>query len=396
VVAVNKIDKEDADPSRVRQQLSEHELVPAEWGGDTEFVDVSAKSDLNIDGLLDTITVVAEMEELKANPAVPARGVTIEAHLDKGRGPVATIIVRRGTLRVGDAIVCGGAFGKVRAMLDENGQPMAEAGPAAPAQILGFATVPAAGDDFKVVSDEREARQIAQERESKDRRADMVAVPGALTSLENLFDRVQAGEVSELVLIVKADVQGSLEALTDALVKLDTGEVKTKIIHRAVGAITENDVRLAEASGGLIIGFNVRPDRTARALAEKEGVDIRTYRVIYEAVESIESALKGMLAPEFEEIVTGQAEVRQLFRVPRIGVVNGCYVIEGSINRNARVRVLRDGLVVFDGVISSLRRFKDDVKDVNTGFECGIGVENFQDTKEGDVIEAYELREIER
>ncbi|MCC7075508.1 MAG: translation initiation factor IF-2 [Acidimicrobiia bacterium] len=395
IVAVNKIDKPNADPSRVRQQLSEYELIPSEWGGDTEFVDLSAKEQLNIDGLLETIAVVAELEELKANPVVPARGVAIEAHLDKGRGAVASVIVRQGTLRRGDVIVCGRAYGRVRAMLDENGRPLDEASPAMPAQILGFQSVPQAGDEFKVVADERQARHVAEIRAQRDRRAELVATPQGLT-LESLFDQVKAGEVAELVLVVKADVQGSLEALTDALGKLDTDEVKTKVIHRAVGGVNENDVRLAGASGGLVIGFNVRPDRQSRALAEEEGVEIRTYRVIYEAIDEIEKALKGLLAPEFEEIVLGQAEVRALFKVPRAGVVAGCMVTDGQITRNARVRVVRDGAVVFEGGLSSLKRFKEDVREVNQGYECGMGVENFQDVKEGDVIEAYEMREVPR
>ncbi|MCE7884648.1 MAG: translation initiation factor IF-2 [Actinobacteria bacterium ATB1] len=395
VVAVNKVDKPNADPNRVRQQLSEFELIPSEWGGDTEFVDVSAKERWNIDALLDTIAVVAELEELKANPEVPARGVAIEAYLDKGRGPVANVIVRQGTLRRGDSIVCGSAFGRVRAMLDEHGSQLDEAGPATPAQILGFQTVPQAGDEFRVVEDERKARQIAEDRGQRERRADLVATPQGLT-LESLFDQVKAGEIAELVLVVKADVQGSLEALKDALVKLDTDEVKTKIVHSAVGGIGEQDVRLAEVSGGLVIGFNVRPDRQARALAEDVGVEVRTYRVIYEVIEDIEKALKGLLAPEFEEVVLGQAEVRALFKVPRAGVVAGCMVTDGQITRNAKVRVVRQGTVVFEGDISSLKRFKEDAREVNQGYECGIGVENFQDVKEGDVIEAYELREVER
>ncbi len=394
VVAVNKIDKDDADPTRVRQQLSEHGLVPSEWGGDTEFVDLSAKAELGIDDLLDTIAVVAELEDLKANPDGPARGTAIEAHLDKGRGPVATLLVRRGTLRVGDAVACGTAAGRVRAMLDDTGKNVKEAGPSTPVLLLGLSSVPAAGDDFRVVADDREARGMAQDRETRERKAELVTEAGPALTLESLFEAVQAGEVAELVLIVKADVQGSLEALADALGKLSTDQVKLKIIHRAVGAITENDVRLAEASRGLIVGFSVRPDRAARALAEEIGVEIRTYRVIYEVVDDIRAALQGLLAPEFHEVVLGQAEVRQLFRVPRIGVVAGCYVQEGRITRNARARVLRDGAVVYDGTVGSLRRFKEDVREVAAGYECGIGVERFQDVKEGDVIEGYEMKEV--
>jgi len=395
VVAVNKIDKEGADPNRPRQQLSEHELIPVEWGGDTEFVDVSAKTGDHIDDLLETVGLVAELEDLRADPLVPARGVAIEAHLDKGRGPVATVIVKQGTLRPGDVVVCGGAFGKVRAMLDDSGDKLAEAGPSAPAQILGMQSVPAAGDEFHVVSDERTARQLAQERAERDRRAELVSVPSGLT-LESLFEHVQAGEISELPLVLKADVQGSLEAVADALTKLSGDEVKVKLIHKAVGGINKNDITLAEASGGLVVGFNVRPDAATRRLAEDEGVDVRTYRVIYEMVEDVENALKGMLAPEYEEVVLGEAEVRALFKVPKAGTVAGCYVLSGQITRNAKVRLLREGTVIFEGDLSSLKRFKEDVREVNQGYECGIGLSNYDDLKEGDVIEAFELREVPR
>ena len=395
VVAVNKIDKDNADPARVRQQLSEKELVPVEWGGETEFVDVSAKENLNIDGLLETIAVVAELEELKADPTVSARGTVVESYLDKGRGPVATVIVRQGTLGRGDIVGSGGSYGKVRALLDDAGEQMQAALPATPTQILGLDSVPEAGDEFHVWPDEKAARQHAAERDAAERRAAQVGTPDALT-LESLFEHVQTGDVSELVLLLKADVQGSLEAVSDALVKLSNDEVKVNLVLKSVGGISESDVRLAEASGGLILGFNVRPDRQARDLADEAGVEIRTYRVIYELVEEIAQALTGMLAPEFKEVLHGQAEVRALFRVPRVGVAAGCYVQEGKILRNSKARVVRDGTVVYDGEFASLRRFKDNVNEVASGYECGIGVENFQDVKEGDVIESYSMEEIAR
>lgn len=394
VVAVNKIDKPEADPARVRQQLTEHGLVPEEWGGDAVFVDVSAKTGQNLDQLLEMLLLVADVQELKANARSRARGVAIEAHLDRGRGPVATVLVQRGTLRVGDAIVCGGAWCRVRAMLDEHGRPLKEAPPGTPGQVLGFSTVPQAGDEFRVVSDERAARQIAQERLAKQRAAELVSQ--RRVTLEELFKQIGEGEVTELNLILKADVQGSLEAIEDALNKLAVGDVRVRILHRAVGAITENDVTLAQASGTIVIGFNVRPDPKARDLAERERVDIRTYQIIYKLVEDVEAALKGLLKPEFAEHVLGRARVRQTFRVPRIGVIAGSYVEEGTITRGAKVRLLREGVVLADSVISSLKRFKDDAREVQQGYECGIGIDNFQDIKEDDVLEAYEVREIAR
>jgi translation initiation factor IF-2 len=394
VVAVNKVDKPEADPMKVRQQVSEHELVPEEWGGDTIFVDVSAKTGANVDQLLDMLLLVADIQELKANPTAPARGVAIEAHLDKGRGPVATILVQRGTLKVGDSIVCGGAWARVRAMLDENGLPIKEAGPGSPVQVLGFSTVPQAGDPFSTVTDERAARHIAQERLQRLRVAELVSQKRV--TLDELFAQIGEGEVTELNVILKADVQGSLEAIEDALAKIEVGDVRVRILHKAAGAITENDVTLAQASGAVVIGFNVRPDPKARDLAEKESVDIRTYTIIYKLIEDVEAALKGMLKPEFEERVLGRAVVRQTFKVPRIGLIAGSYVEEGTITRGAKVRLLRDGVVLADSVISSLKRFKDDAREVQQGYECGIGIDNFQDIKEGDVMEAYEVREIVR
>ncbi|HJT37932.1 MAG TPA: translation initiation factor IF-2, partial [Actinomycetota bacterium] len=394
VVAVNKIDKEGADPTRVRQQLTELELVPEEWGGNTPFVDISAKQGTNIDDLLDVLLLVADIQDLKANEKAPPRGVVIEAHLDKGRGPVATVLVQRGTLRVGDIIVCGTAWARVRAMLDDAGKPVNEAGPGSPAQVLGFNAVPEAGDDFRSVPDERSARQIAQDRESRRRAADLVS--RKVVTLEDLYQQTREGELTELNVILKADVQGSLEAVQDALEKMKMEDVAVRVIHRAVGAITENDVTLAEASGAIIVGFNVRPDPKARALAEQSGVEIRTYQIIYKLVEDIEAALKGMLKPVFVEEISGRAQVRATFKVPKIGTIAGCYMEEGKATRGQKVRLLRDGVVVADTTVSSLRRFKDDVREVAAGYECGVGLENFQDLKEGDVLEFYEVREVPR
>jgi translation initiation factor IF-2 len=395
VVAVNKVDKPEADPQRVRQQLVEHGIVPAEWGGENEFVDVSAKTRQNLDHLLETILLVADIQELRADPHAHARGVVLEAHLDKGRGAIATVLVQRGTLRAGDAVVSGQAWAKVRAMLDENGQPLKEAGPAKPAQVLGWSHVPEAGVEFRVVADEREARHVAQEREARSRAAEF-AVSRTGASLAELLTQARAEEMPALNVIVKADVQGSLEAILDALDKIPQSEVRLQVIHRGVGGITENDVSLAAASGAVIIGFNVRPEVAARELAEKEGVDLRLYRVIYQVLDDIRQALTGMLAPEEQEVELGRAEVRALFRVPRLGVIAGCMVTHGTITRGSLARLVRDGVIVYTGRIASLRRFKDDVREVAEGFECGIGLENFQDIHEGDVIEAYEVREIAR
>jgi translation initiation factor IF-2 len=394
IVAVNKIDKPEADPARVRQQMVELEVVPSEWGGTYEFVDVSAKARTNLDSLLETILLVADLEELKGDPEGPARGTVLEAHLDKGRGPVASVLVQRGTLEVGDTLVSGITWAKVRAMLDENGQQVKQAGPSKPVQILGWAATPNAGDEFREVEDEREARHIAQEREAKVRAAELVTTRPP--TLQELMAQARRAEVPELNLIVKADVQGSIGALLDAFAKLPQDEVRVNVIRSAAGAITESDIALALASDAIVVGFNVRPDAPARELAEREGVDVRLYRVIYDAIDDVRNALSGMLKPEERETELGRAEVRALFRVPRVGVVAGCYVLEGQIVRNARARVVRDGVIVYDGRIGSLRRFKDDVREVAEGFECGIGIENFNDVKEGDVIEAYEVREVAR
>jgi translation initiation factor IF-2 len=374
----------------------EHGIVPAEWGGEYEFVDVSAKARTNLDQLLETILLVADLQELKADPQASVRGVTLEAHLDRGRGPIATILVQRGTLRVGGALVGGTAYARVRAMFDENGRPVTEAGPARPVQVLGWSLVPHAGDEVRAVSDEKEARHIAQERESKARAAELAASRPGAVSLADLLVQARQGELPVLTLIVKADVQGSLEAILDALDKLPQEEVRVNVVHRGVGGINENDVSLALASDAVVIGFNVRPDVNARELADKEGVDLRLYRVIYQLLDDVQQALSGLLAPERQEVELGRAEVRALFRVPRLGVVAGCMVTHGSITRGALARLVRDGTIVYTGRVGSLRRFKDDVREVAEGYECGIGLENFQDVHEGDVIEAYEVREVAR
>jgi translation initiation factor IF-2 len=393
-VAVNKVDKPEADPQRVRTQMVEQGIVPTQFGGTYEFVDVSAKTKQNLNDLLETILLVADVEDLKGDPEGRARGAVLEAHLDKGRGPVATVLVQRGTLEVGDTLVSGTAFAKVRAMLDENGQHVKQAGPSKPALILGWSATPNAGDDFRQVEDEREARHVAQEREAKVRAAELVTTRPP--TLQELMAQARHDEIPELNLIVKADVQGSIGALVDAFAKLPQDEVRVNVIRSAAGAITESDVALAQASSAIIVGFNVRPDVQARDLAEKEGVDIRTYRVIYDAIDDVRAALSGMLSPEQQENVTGTAEVRAIFRVPRAGVIAGCYITRGNIVRNSKARVVRDGVVVYESTVSSLRRFKDDVREVAEGFECGIGIENFNDIHEGDVIEAFEVREVAR
>jgi translation initiation factor IF-2 len=398
VVAVNKIDKEGANPDKVRQQLTEYNLVAEEYGGQTLFVDVSAKAGTGIEDLLDAVLLTADAAlDLGAPAAVDAQGVAIEAHLDKGRGPVATVLVQRGTLRVGDSIVAGDAFGRVRAMLDEHGQPVEEAGPSRPVLVLGFTSVPGAGDNFLVVPEDRVARQIAERRQARERNAELAQQRGR-PSLEDLFERIEAGKVDTLNLILKGDVSGSVEAVEDALLKIEVGdEVGLRIIHRGVGAITENDVTLAKASDAVILGFNVRPEGKARELAERERIDVRYYSVIYQAIDDIEAALKGMLKPEYEEVQLGTAEVREVFKVPKIGNVAGSLVRSGTIVRNTKARLVRDGVVVADNLtIDSLRRFKDDVREVLEGYECGIGLGNFNDIKTDDVIETWELREKPR
>ena len=395
VVAVNKVDKPEANPIKVRQQLTEYDLVAEEYGGKTPFVDVSAKSKQGLEDLLETILLTADVElDLKANPDRRAQGSIVEAHLDKGRGAMATILVRRGTLRVGDAVVAGTAFGRIRAMYDDLGKEVPTAKPAQPVAVIGLSTPPTAGDEVRAVSDERVARSIAQTREARQRQAEIAT--SSAPRLEDLFERIKEGQLEELPLIIKADVMGSVEAINDALVKLDIPEVRLRVLHKGAGAITENDIALAATSGAIVIGFSVRPSVTAREMATREGVDVRLYSVIYQVVEDIEKALKGKLAPVYEEKALGTAEVRQLFRVPRIGVVAGSYVTGGEIVRNAKARLVRGGVVIYEGKIDSLRRFKDDARTVAAGFECGIGLENYQDIKEGDIIEAFEMVEIPR
>ncbi len=398
VVAVNKIDLPEADPTKVRGQLTEYGLVPEEYGGDTMFVDVSAKSELNLESLLEAIVLTADASlDLRANPTQDAQGLVVEAHLDRGRGPVATVLVQRGTLRVGDSIVAGPAYGRVRAMLDEHGDNIEEAYPSRPAMVLGLTAVPGAGQNFIVVDDDRMARQIAEKREARERAA-MQAKRRVRRTLEDFMASMEKGESQELNLILKGDVSGSVEALEDSLAQIDVGEeVSLRVIDRGVGAITETNVDLAAASDAIIIGFNVRPQGKATEMADKEGVEIRYYTVIYQAIEEIEAALKGMLKPEYEEQVLGQAEIREIFRSSRTGNIAGCMVTSGVIRRNAKVRLLRDGAVVQDNVdLASLRREKDDVSEVREGFECGLVLRNYQDIKIGDVVEAFEMREIPR
>ena len=398
VVAVNKVDKPDADPAKVRGQLTEYGLVAEEYGGETIFVDVSAKQGTGVADLLEAVLLTADAAlDLQANPDQDAQGVAIEAHLDKGRGPVATVLVQRGTLRPGDSIVAGEAHGRVRAMLDEHGVSVEQAGPSRPVQVLGLTAVPGAGDTFLVVEEDRVARQIANSRQARERNAQLAQQRGRRT-LEDFLKQVEQGEIAELKLIIKGDVSGSVEALEDALVKLDVGEdVSLRVIHRGVGAITENDVTLANASEAVIIGFNVRPEGKAREMAEREGVDVRYYSVIYQAIDEVEAALKGLLKPEFEEVQLGTAEIQEVFRSSKFGNIAGAMVRSGLIRRNSKARLVRDGAVVAENLtIDSLRRFKDDATEVRDGFECGIGLGSFNDIKVGDTIETFELREKER
>lgn len=394
VVAINKIDKDGANPDRVMQELTEYEVIPEAWGGQNMFVEVSAKKRLNIDDLLETIILQADVLELKANPDALATGFVIEANLDKGRGPVATVLVQRGTLRTGDAVVAGTSYGHVRALINPRGENVDSARPADPVEILGLNSVPVAGDEFRVFEDERDARKLAEERALRERLAEQQHK--AHMSLDDLFNRIEEGKQTDLNLIVKADVQGSIEALRDAFEKMDQSEVKINIVHSAVGGITETDVTLATASDAIIIGFNVRPTGKSRQQAEKEKVDIRLYRVIYQAIEDINAARVGLLSPDIIEVDTGIAEVRETFKVPKVGLIAGCYISEGEIHRDDKVRVVRDGTVIYEGTISSLRRFKDDVSSVRFGYECGIGISGYQDIKVGDTIEGFTTKEIER
>ena len=397
VVAVNKIDKEGADPTKVRGQLTEYGLVPEEYGGDTMFVDVSAVTSQGLDQLLEAIVLTADAAlDLRANPEMPAQGVAIEAHLDKGRGPVATVLVQRGTLHVGDSIVCGPAYGRVRALLNDRGENVSSAPPSFPVQVLGLTAVPGAGDSFLVVEDDRMARQIAERRASRLRMAAQAAGTRRKT-LDQLFEQLEKGETQELRLILKGDGAGSVEALEDALSKIDVGdEVSLRVIDRGVGAITETNVSLAAASEAVIVGFNVRPQGKATELAEREGVDIRYYSVIYDAIDEIEAALKGMLKPIYEEVTLGQAEIREIFRSSKAGIIAGCMIINGSIRRNAKARLLREGVVITNSTIASLRREKDDVTEVREGYECGMTLANYSDIRIGDIIETYEMRETPR
>nr|WP_025322415.1 translation initiation factor IF-2 [Deferrisoma camini] len=391
IVAVNKMDKPDADPERVKRQLTEHGLVPEEWGGDVICVPVSAKKRDGIDDLLEMIALQAELLDLKANPNKPARGVVIEARVDRGRGPVASVLVQEGTLKVGDVVLAGHHYGRIRALINDQGKRVKQAGPSIPVEVLGLGGVPTAGEAFQVVESERVAKQIATRRAEKARQEEMAKT--RRVSLEDLHAQLAQGEVQDLNLIIKADVQGSVEALTKALEERSTDEVRVRVIHGAVGGITENDVNLATASHAIIIGFNVRPESKASQLADQQGVDIRLYNVIYDAIDDLNKAVQGLLAPTIEEKVLGRAEVRQLFRVPKVGTVAGCYVTEGVAQRSARVRLLRDNVVVYEGTLASLKRFKDDVREVREGMECGLSIQNYNDIKEGDVVEFFVVEE---
>ena len=394
IVAINKMDKPEANPDRIKQQLTEYELVPEEWGGETIICPISAKTGMGIDNLLDMVVLTAEMRELKANPNRSARGAVIEARLDKGRGPVATLLVQNGTLKQGDVIIAGTAVGRVRAMTDARGKKLTEAGPSVPVEIIGMSEVPGAGDEFHAVADERMARELAEQRKQDQKNA--LAGPAVQkVSLEDLFSQIKQGEIKNLNIIVKADVQGSAEAVKASLEKLSNEEVRVRVIHCAVGAISESDVMLAATSGAIIVGFNVRPDANAKDTAARNNVDMRMYRVIYDAINEVEAAMKGMLAPRFKEVELGTAEVRNVFRITGVGMVAGCYVTDGKMQRGAQMRLLRDNIVIYDGAIASLQRFKDSVKEVAQGYECGITFEKFQDIKEGDIVEAFLMEQIE-
>ena len=393
IVAINKMDKPEANPERIKEQLTKYELVPEEWGGETIICPISAKTGEGIDNLLEMVNLTAEMQELKANPNRSAHGAVIEARLDKGRGPVATLLVQNGTLKQGDVIIAGTAVGRVRAMTSAKGEKLTEAGPSVPVEIIGMGEVPGAGDDFHAVADERMARELVEQRKHEQKMA--ASAPVGKVSLEDLFSQIKQGEMKDLNIIVKADVQGSAEAVKASLEKLSNEEVRVRVIHCAVGAISESDVMLATTSNAIIVGFNVRPDNNAKESAARNNVDMRMYRVIYDCINEIETAMKGMLAPKFKEVELGQAEVRNVFRITGVGMVAGCYVTNGKMQRGAQMRLLRDNIVIYDGAIASLQRFKDSVKEVAQGYECGITFEKFQDIKEGDVIEAYLMEQIE-
>ncbi len=393
VVAINKMDTVGANPDRIKQQLTEYDIVPEEWGGETIVCPISAKTGMGIDNLLENLVILAEIQELKANPNRAAKGAVIEARLDKGRGPIMTVLVQNGTLKLGDIIIAGTAVGRVRTMINDKGQRITEAGPSVPVEISGMSEVPSAGDTFDAVADERMARELADERKTQQKNAAFGA--NKKVSLEDLFSQIQAGEMKTLNIIVKADVQGSAEAVKASLEKITNEEVRVKVIHSAVGAINESDVMLAATSGAIIVGFNVRPDNAARDSAARSNVDMRMYRVIYDCINEIEAAMKGMLAPKFKEAIIGHAEVRETYKVSKVGTVTGCYVQDGKIQRGCQVRVLRDNVVVHEGDLASLRRFKDDVKEVASGYECGMQVEKFNDIKVGDVIECFVMEQIE-
>ena len=394
IVAINKIDRPGANVDRVKQELTEHGLVSEDWGGDTICVPVSAKTGENLDSLLEMILLTAEMQELTADPNRKSKGTVIEAKLDKGRGAVASLLIQNGTLHVGDSILVGSTYGRIRAMFDDMGKKIKSAGPSIPVEVLGLSEVPAAGDRFVVVKDEKTARNMAEIR--KDKIKTESHQTSHRVSLEDLYSQIQEGKVKELSIIVKADVQGSVEAIRQSLEKLSTDDVKVRVIHGAVGAITETDITLAAASNALMIGFNVRPDSNAIAAAERDGVDIKTYRIIYDAIEDVKSAMIGMLDPEYKEVVNGKAEVRMTYKISNVGTIAGCYVTDGKIVRNSEIRVIRDGIVIFESVLASLKRFKDDVKEVNKGYECGLSVERFNDLKEGDIIESFTMEAVKR
>ncbi|AOR23281.1 translation initiation factor IF-2 [Clostridium taeniosporum] len=394
VVAINKIDKPGANPDRVKQELTEYGLIVEEWGGDTICEEVSAKNNLNIDKLLEMVLLTSEMLELKANKDRKAKGTVIEAKLDKGRGSVATLLVQNGTLHVGDSIIVGSTYGRIRAMFDDRGKKIKSAGPSIPVEVLGLSEVPEAGDRFNQVKDEKTARIMAEKRREKEKAESLMS--GNRVSLEDLYSQIKEGKVKELAIIVKADVQGSVQAINQSLEKLSTDDVKVRVIHGGVGAITETDITLATASNAIVIGFNVRPDNNAVAQADKDNVDIKTYRVIYDAIEDVKSAMIGMLEPEYKEVVLGSAEVRETYKISNVGTIAGCYVLNGKLQRNAETRVIRDGIVIFESSLSSLKRFKDDVKEVNTGYECGLTIDKFNDVKEGDIIECFMMDAIKR
>ena len=394
IVAINKIDKPGANPDRVKQELAEQGLLVESWGGDVISEEVSAKQNLNIDKLLEMVLLSAEMLELKANENRKAKGTVIEAKLDKGRGAVATLLVQNGTLHVGDSILVGSTYGRIRAMFDDTGKKIKSAGPSIPVEVLGLSEVPEAGDRFNQVKDEKTARNMADSRKQRLKAETLQA--SHRVSLEDLYSQIKEGKVKELAIIVKADVQGSVEAIKSSLEKLSTDDVKVRVIHGGVGAISETDITLAAASNAIVIGFNVRPDNNAVTQAEKEGVDIKTYRIIYDAIEDVKSAMIGMLEPEYKEVVLGSAEVRETYKISNVGTIAGCYVLNGKLQRNSEVRIIREGIVIFESSLSSLKRFKDDVKEVNSGYECGLTVEKFNDIKEGDIVECFKMEAIKR